>query len=631
MLEETYDKFKKQLKDKKTGNDNLPEIVYNSDQQVHHICSYNHYRIKDDEVKSGLNHNDVYNTDELTHEFEYGLFEDIIKSEQLMVHLKQIDEHEETLKEQMNQEFDYFPMEEFKDAGIIPNNKDPELKLATQAELYTLEQQVLQQQQEKRTSTVSHMQKQHEADITQDECYYHVHTINCPVYVPYNDEKQEILIPSTTEMSHKENAKALFHDENIDEWNADPYFDEINTDTETFSYTHYDGPNQVMVQAVYLGNYSRMCADIKGETYSMIDYDPDGSLEGMYDNTYKIPMYVDNGTTVNLMPTTYYEKATFLHHLPKYDATGETIRTGNGNIAAHFWTNLQVNIQGCLIQLKVLVCDTQARTGILLSKMALEQLQTWQDYGSNSMYIKQTAIPLFATQRHEILPGHKVVIKGVLDRSMKDIYQSSYIQGEGICWIWSNDSSKPAQPVVSTFVKDKTLITFQNMSGSTQIIDKGACIGILDMRSKDGAMTSFDWEFPTDDEGNLVLYAHIFANSLEPTKLAKENPQSQADTCLQISQEPKNHNVNIPTPNDPYPWLEKDDPRRHMTDEEIIQQKIPLQQSNLNDTEKQKLIEIILNYKEAFSIRDEIGTCPYFEVKLELRDDKPFFVCPYNV
>ena len=194
------------------------------------------------------------------------------------------------------------------------------------------------------------------------------------------------------------------------------------------------------------------------------------------------------------------------------------------------------------------------------------------------MYIKSTAIPLFATQRHEILPGCKVVIKGALDRSMQDIYRSSYIQGNGICWIWSNDSSKPAQPVVSTFVKDKTLITFQNMSGSMQIIDKGACIDILDMRSKDGAMTSFDWEFPIDDDGNLVLYAHIFANSLEPTKLAKENPQSQADTCLKISQEPKDHNVNIPTPEDPYPWLEKDDPRRNMTDEEIIQQKIPLQQ-----------------------------------------------------
>ena len=106
MLEETYDKFKLQLKNKKTGNDNLPEIVYNSGEQVHHICSYNHYRVKDNDVKMGLIHNDDYNTDELTHEFEYGLFEDIVKSEQLMAAIKQIDEYEETCKEQINQEFD---------------------------------------------------------------------------------------------------------------------------------------------------------------------------------------------------------------------------------------------------------------------------------------------------------------------------------------------------------------------------------------------------------------------------------------------------------------------------------------------------------------------------------------------
>ena len=151
------------------------------------------------------------------------------------------------------------------------------------------------------------------------------------------------------------------------------------------------------------------------------------------------------------------------------------------------------------------------------------------------------------------------------------------------------------------------------------------------MQSKDGAMTSFDWEFPTDDDGNLVLYAHVFANSLEPTELAKENPQSQADTCLQVSQEPKDHSANIPTLEDPYPWLEQDDPRRHMTDKELIRQKIPLKQSNLNDAKKQKLVEMILENKEAFSIHDEIGTCLYFEIKLELWDDKPFFIRPYNV
>ena len=176
-----------------------------------------------------------------------------------MADLKQFHKYEETLKEQMNEEFDNFPVEEFKNAGVISNDQDPVLKLAANAELFTIEQQVLHQQQhEKCAPPVSHMQK-HKKYSMQDECYHHVHTINCLVYVLYNEEKQEIFLPSTTEMSRKENAKALFIDENIDEWNADPYFNEITTDTETFLYVHFDGPNQVMVQAVYIGNYSRLC------------------------------------------------------------------------------------------------------------------------------------------------------------------------------------------------------------------------------------------------------------------------------------------------------------------------------------------------------------------------------------
>ena len=191
----------------------------------------------------GLIHNDIYNTDELTHEFEYGLFEEIIKSEQLMVDLKQIYEYKASIQEQLNNEFDCFPLNEFNNAGVISNENDPGLKLAADAELFEIEQQVMQQQpDQKRTPNVSHVHHQHESDSTKDRYYHHVHTVNCPVYVPYNDEKQAVLLPSTTEMSHKENAKALYNDENFNEWNTDPYFDDSITDTETFSYGHYDGP-----------------------------------------------------------------------------------------------------------------------------------------------------------------------------------------------------------------------------------------------------------------------------------------------------------------------------------------------------------------------------------------------------
>ena len=68
-----------------------------------------------------------------------------------------------------------------------------------------------------------------------------------------------------------------------------------------------------------------------------------------------------------------------------------------------------------------------------------------------------------------------------------------------------------------------------------------------------------------------------------------------------------------------------------MTDEEILCLKVPFDKSILSAAEKERLVKLMLENTAAFSIRDEIGTCQYFEVKLKLRDDKPFFVRPYNI
>ena len=40
---------------------------------------------------------------------------------------------------------------------------------------------------------------------------------------------------------------------------------------------------------------------------------------------------------------------------------------------------------------------------------------------------------------------------------------------------------------------------------------------------------------------------------------------------------------------------------------------------------------MLYRYKEAFSLRDEIGTCPNIEVEIEVTDKSPFFIRPYHV
>ena len=35
-------------------------------------------------------------------------------------------------------------------------------------------------------------------------------------------------------------------------------------------------------------------------------------------------------------------------------------------------------------------------------------------------------------------------------------------------------------------------------------------------------------------------------------------------------------------------------------------------------------------YKEAFSLRDETGTCPNIEVEIDVMDKSPFLIRPYH-
>ena len=40
---------------------------------------------------------------------------------------------------------------------------------------------------------------------------------------------------------------------------------------------------------------------------------------------------------------------------------------------------------------------------------------------------------------------------------------------------------------------------------------------------------------------------------------------------------------------------------------------------------------MIYKYREAFSLRDEIGTCPNIEIDIDVMDKMPFFIRPYQV
>ena len=266
MLEETYFKFKKNIlpkMKKMQPNFQEPVVEYCEPEQVIDICSYNHYPILDKTSQKQDNcndDNDIYDTSELEHEFEYGIYEDVLKTEQLMAELKRIDEAENENKKSQDVQFGDFPLEQFSDAGKVANEGDPKLKAAADTELYDLEKRAIQIDIEKHEYDNSSQRAEdnssqkaednssqraedyssqraedyssqraedyssqraddNDDDILQNEVShmhlptvgkkYHVnHDDNTlhkmvygPMYVPYNEDGQKLLLPQTTDMS----------------------------------------------------------------------------------------------------------------------------------------------------------------------------------------------------------------------------------------------------------------------------------------------------------------------------------------------------------------------------------------------------------------------------------------------
>ena len=61
-----------------------------------------------------------------------------------------------------------------------------------------------------------------------------------------------------------------------------------------------------------------------------------------------------------------------------------------------------------------------------------------------------------------------------------------------------------------------------------------------------------------------------------------------------------------------------------MTDRETLDKYIDLDKSCLIESEMKEVRDMI--YKDAFSLRDEIGTCPIIKIDIDIMEKTPFLL-----
>ena len=69
--------------------------------------------------------------------------------------------------------------------------------------------------------------------------------------------------------------------------------------------------------------------------------------------------------------------------------------------------------------------------------------------------------------------------------------------------------------------------------------------------------------------------------------------------------------------------------KENMTDREILDKYINLDNSCLTKAEKEQVRDLLYQYKDAFSLIDEIGLCPNIEIEIDVTDKSPFFIRPF--
>ena len=187
------------------------------------------------------------------------------------------------------------------------------------------------------------------------------------------------------------------------------------------------------------------------------------------------------------------------------------------------------------------------------------------------------------------------------------------------------------------FQDNQGVVQFRNGSDEIAQLRKDKAVGILDLKSIGYFKVGYQKMVNMAESGKTFKMYHYQQVKCE----TKTEDWSTSDQYMKVTGRYGNgkskkiqdsqKQSELGRKSDPYPWLADDDPRRHQTDEEILYEKIDVSNSALSRKEKTRLMKMLIKYRNAFSLRDEIGECPNLEADVKVIDDSPFFVRSFPI
>ena len=331
----------------------------------------------------------------------------------------------------------------------------------------------------------------------------------------------------------------------------------------------------------------------------------------------KLDILLDTGVSKGYMSKAFYLNNLHLHKFPKFQSAIRHLQVGNGALVPTlFVIPLVFKINGHNFEVHTLVSEIQDKMDLILGVKNIFELEGIMNTRTCSVSFLNRSLPIFPLGYHRIKPGKmaylRVRIPFVKKLSGIAIVKLRYKYHIGTMRVKLDNN--------------QSILRIINNTDETIHYTPQLLMGIVDVRSLGYYNIRKSIMF-FNKRGNNKIPPHPYKVPYIHPRNYYQTGQVDIKGCSsQVTEDsPKSHK------NDPYPWLDEDDPRRDMTDEEILDKYIDLTNSDLTPDEKGTLMKLIKDHKQAFSLRDEIGRCPDIKIDIDVIDDSPFFVRPFPI
>ena len=287
-----------------------------------------------------------------------------------------------------------------------------------------------------------------------------------------------------------------------------------------------------------------------------------------------------------------------MHKLPKFSTTCTGIKIGNGSIIPIlFVIPIQFITHGHVFEIYTIVAEIDDGMDLVFGFKNIAETEGRLNTRTGEYDFIGRSVPVYPQNDLDVPVGKQVLIK------IKAPFEEK-LSGRIMTKMFGSEKAFTMK------------IRTENNQGCVQFVNKGhktinlrehKAIGILDLRSVGYFKVSYQ-KLITMAESRQTFKMYQYQQ-------VRKDPNEHLDEYHKMSREIRDERYsersqNIQDNVDKYPWLAKDDPRRYQTDTEILYEKIDLKDSALTKKEKAKLMKMILKYRDAFSLRDEIGECP---------------------